>query len=457
MNGQPAALSRWKQRFSGSLNRRIFSAAMLVAALTFATKLIAMVKDVFSAAAFGTGDAMDAFLVAFVVPSFAINVLAGQMNAAFIPVFIEVRDRQGAAAGQRLFSGALIFSIAVLAAATLLLVLTAPLFMPLLCAGFSPEKSALTLRLFHLLLPVIVLTGLVMNCEAALNAGEKFAIGHVASAVVPLATMLLVWGFAGTLGIDTLVIGLVGGTVAQLVIVALGLARRGLRFTPRWPGCDENMRRLIGQYLPAVAASATMCSTQLVDQSMAGMLAAGSVSSLNYGNKIPAFALTIGAMGLGTAVLPYFSQMAAGKRWGEMRHTLWTYVRLIFAFTVPMALIGILLSRPATALLYERGNFTSSDTDVVSRVQSMFLLQLPFYTLTILFVRMISSLQANNVLMWGTVISFVLNITLNYVFMQSMGVAGIALSTSIVYAVLSGFHATVLSRRLRSLSGEAAA
>jgi Na+-driven multidrug efflux pump len=45
-----------------------------------------------------------------------------------------------------------------------------------------------------------------------------------------------------------------------------------------------------------------------------------------------------------------------------------------------------------------------------------------------------------------------LNISLNWVLMQFMGVAGIALSTSIVYMVLSVFLGFVLSRKLNAIS-----
>src|SRR2546425_10777662 len=114
MSAQSMLLARWKQLSSGSLNRRIFSAAVLVAGLTLATKVVALGKEMLSAAAFGTGDAMDAFLIAFLLPTFTLNVLAGQMSAALIPVFVGVREREGAAAAQRLFSGALVLSIGLL-------------------------------------------------------------------------------------------------------------------------------------------------------------------------------------------------------------------------------------------------------------------------------------------------------------------------------------------------------
>src|SRR5437870_545431 len=102
MNGQTSALARWKQFLSGTSNRRIFSAAVLVGTLTLLTKLVSMSKEILSAKVFGAGDAMDAFLNAYLLRAFAINVLAGQMNAALIPVFIEVREKEGAVAAQRL-------------------------------------------------------------------------------------------------------------------------------------------------------------------------------------------------------------------------------------------------------------------------------------------------------------------------------------------------------------------
>lgn len=457
MNGEPMVLTRWKQLSSGTLNRRIFSAAVLVGGLTLFAKIVAMGKEMFVAATFGTGDAMDAFLVAFLLPSYAINVLAGQMNAALIPVFVGVREKEGAAAAQELYSGALVLSIGLLAGATLLLGLAAPAVLPLLCTGFAPAKLQLTIQLFYVLLPFILISGLVMNCEAALNAGEKFALAALAPAVVPFATVAAAWAWTPRWGVHALVIGVLGGTVLQLVLVIAALHRRGIRFVPRWRGWDPSLRRLTAQYAPAVAASAMMCSTQLIDQSMASMLAPGSVSALNYGNKLVALVLTIGTMALGTAVLPFFSKMVAVSDWTGLRHTLKTYLRLILLVTIPLAAAGIVLSRPLVALFFQRGNFTAADTTLVAGIQSMLLLQIPFYTLTILFVRMISSLQANKVLMWGTAISFVVNITLNYILMQSMGVAGIALSTSIVYAVLCVFLGTVLFGKLKAVSQSAQA
>src|SRR5947208_4612358 len=97
----------------------------------------------------------------------------------------------------------------------------------------------------------------------------------------------------------------------------------------------------------------------MVDQAMGSMLGHGSVSALTYGNKIAALILTIGTMALGTAVLPYFSQMVAAADWKTVRHTLKSYTGLILVVTLPITFLVVLFSKPLVALLFQRGNFTA--------------------------------------------------------------------------------------------------
>jgi putative peptidoglycan lipid II flippase len=71
-----------------------------------------------------------------------------------------------------------------------------------------------------------------------------------------------------------------------------------------------------------------------------------------------------------------------------------------------------------------------------------------------LYVRLISALQANRLLTIGSAINLVVNIGLNVLFMRRYGVAGIALSTAVVYAVSCAYLAVVAHRRLRAAEVE---
>jgi putative peptidoglycan lipid II flippase len=434
---------RWRTH---SVNRRIFAAMITVGGFTVLVKLVATAREMVVAYQFGPGSSLDAFLIAWLIPSLAVNVVAGSFNSAFIPTFINVREQEGLAAAQRLLSSATVCGVALLILVTGLLALVAPYLLPLVGSGFDEQKLLLCHSLFLLVLPTIVISGLSTIWSAVLNAGERFALAAIAPIALPAATVIAVLLLSRRWDIYALVIGMVSGYIVQACILAGALRRQGFSLLPRWHGIDVPMKEVIAQYLPMIAGAFLISSTDLVDQSMAAMLGSGSVSALVYGNRVVTFFLGIGSMAIGTAVLPHFSRLAAASDWKSLRHTLYTYGRLIVLITVPLALLGAYFSEPLVKVLFERGAFGSGDTQTVAQIQAFFLLQMPFYLLGILLVRLVSSLKANHILMWGAVISMLLNIVLNYLLMQWFGVSGIALSTTIVYLCSVLYLLYMLSR-----------
>jgi len=291
--------------------------------------------------------------------------------------------------------------------------------------------------------------GLVTNWEALLNSCERFGLPAIAPAAVSVGTLSVIWICGSQWGIYALAAGTLAGMAVQLVLLGRSLKQLGFAILPAWHGMDASVKRVIGQYLPMIAGSVLFCSTILVDQAMAGTLPPGSVSTLNYGNKLVALAVGVGSTALGTAVLPYFSKMTAQGDWRGVRHTLKTYTWLILLVTVPATAAGIYLSRPMVGMLFQRGHFTVEDTLAVSWVQQMYFLQIPFNSLSLLYVRMISSLKGNGIVMWGALLGFCMNVLLNFALMRVMGVAGLALSTSLVYLFMVLYTAIMLLRCLR--------
>ncbi len=416
-------------------NRKIFQAAAVVAAFTSITMLGTIAKELVVAKWFGRADVLDAYLIAFLLPSFVVNLVAGSLNSALIPTFVQVRETEGREAAQRLFSGVMVWSLILLLAFSLLLGLLAPHYLPLLGSGFSAAKLALTRRLLYVSLPFVALSGLALTWTAILNAGERFGLPALLPVLSPLAIVFFLLLAGKAWGIYAMALGAVGGVALQAVVLAWRLKAHGMRLEFRWYGLDPNLRQVASQYVPVLAGAFLMGSTDLVDQTMAAMLDPGSVAALNYGNKIVRGVLGIGSFALSTAALPYFSQMVAQKDWAGCRHTLKTYSRFIALGTAPITLGLVLFSQPLVRVLFQRGAFTAQDTKIVSSVQVFLSLQIPFYVLGTLGVRLISALKRNSWLMWIAGVNTFLNVILNLILMKYAGVAGIALSTSLVYLV----------------------
>jgi putative peptidoglycan lipid II flippase len=433
--------------FSESTNRKIFRAALTVGSFSILVAIGTTVKDLVVARYFGRSDAIDAFLVAYLLPSFVVTVVAGSLASALIPVFVEILHREGVEAAQELFSNVVVLNTSALLLIAGLLGLLAPLYLPYLGSGFSVPKLGLTRDLLLMLLPFIFFNGIASCVSSVLNAGERFAV----PSIVPIATPFVVIAFLAMTAQRWGAYALAGGTVAGSAIEAGLLARalktRGLRLAVKWTGLTPALRSVLRQYTPMIAGSFLLSSTLVVDKAMAAMLPSGSVAGLTYANKLISAVFAIAATGLSAATLPYFSKMVTLKDWDGCRHTLKRYSVLIVVTTVPLTIVLMVLSKPLVTLLFQRGAFTIADTELVSRIQICYLIQVPFYILSLLFVKFLSAAKRNNVLMYGAMISLILDVILNLLLMKEWGVAGIAISTSCVYAV-SCFYVILSSFRV---------
>ncbi|MBD2773232.1 murein biosynthesis integral membrane protein MurJ [Iningainema tapete] len=437
----------WKKLTSGSTNRQILGAAITVGIATALVKVAAVFKELVVAWKFGTADALDAFLIALLVPAFITNVVGGSFNAALIPTYIKVREQEGTKAAQKLFSGVIVLSLALLLITTLFIVMTASLYLPRIATGFSAEKLGLTFQLLWAIAPTVVLSGIITLWSAVLNAGERFALAAVSPIITPAISILFLL-LANSWGVFALVAGLVCGAVLEMIVVGAALHRQGISLLPKWYGFDAHQREVANQYLPMIAGACLMCSAGLVDQSMAAMLSPGSVAALNYGNRVTALPINLTTTALSTAVMPYFAKMVGHQDWQSIRHTLKRYMGLVFAITVPLTVLLVVFSEPIIQILFQRGSFTANDTQLVAQIQSCLALQIPFYVANILVVRLISSLQFNQILMWVSGYNLLINVVLNYLLIQWIGIKGIALSTSCVYVFCFFYLLSFIIRKI---------
>ena len=427
-------VGRWRSGQNRAAGRGLLSTLLTVGGLTLLVKVVAAGKEVAVARQIGVGDAMDAFVVAFTLPNMTMHIIATSFNSALIPTYMEVRERAGEAAARRLFSGVMFLSVGLLLLATALLALLFPLVLPLLSAGFGPDKMAFTRLLFWTLLPVVAITGLAINWTAVLNAEGEFAV----PAATPILTSLVIAGIllfgVHTWGVWGMAAGTLAGACLEAALIGSLLHRQGVSLRPRRQPMDSDLRQVLRQYAPMAAAAAAFSGMGIIDQAVAARLGPGSVAALTYGTRIVLMACSVTSNAMSTCALPHFSRLVAGGDWKGVRGDLKTYSLLTLLALVPLALLVAHWSLPLVRLGFQRGAFTASDTQIVSHVQACFALQIPFFTLGMMYLRLISALKRNDRIFLVFSANVVLNLVLDLVFARRFGVAGIAASTTLVSA-----------------------
>lgn len=415
----------------GSVNRRIFRAAASVTLAGIAVKVVATFKEIAVAGAYGRSDAMDAFLAAALIPSLLVNLISESMNQALVPTLVRVRELEGHDRAQELLSSSMLWMCVLLGGASGLMALSARGFFPLIASHFPAAKLELSIRLFYGLLPVVVITGIAVNCTAILSTFERFAWPALAVVVNPLAILLGALLLSGRLGIWAMVYSSLAGALVQALLVAGMMDAHGYRFRLRWHGMTEATREVAHQYGPVLLSGVVASGGLLVDQSMAAMLPAGSVSALVYANRFVSVIVTLLAGAVSTAVTPYFSQMIAKGEWAGCRHTLRTWVRITALVSAPMAAALIVGAHLLIRLTFQHGEFGPQDTAVVTPVLAMYAIQIPFYVSSRVYYRFLVGMRRTDLILYCGILNLGLDVVLNLVLMRWYGVAGIALATSL--------------------------
>jgi len=414
-----------------SVNRRIFRAAAAVTAAGIVVKAVATLKEFVVAGVFGRGDAMDAFVIAFLIPNVLINLISESMNWALVPTLVRVQEKEGREQAQQLLSSSMLWIFLFLGVASCGMAATAHAYFPLLASHFPTPKLDLAIHLFYALLPIVMITGIATNCTAVLNTFDRFALPALAPVVTPIAIILGAMLFAGHLGIWALVYAGLAGALVHCGLVVWMMESHGYPFRLRWHGMTPAMREVSRQYGPVLLGALVTSGGLLVDQAMAATFPPGSVASLAYANRFVTVFLLVLAGAVSTAVTPYFSQMIAQEDWTGCRHTLRTWFGITALVSIPAAVFLIAGSHLIIRVTFQHGAFGPADTDAVAPVLAMYAIQIPFVACGRVFYRFLVAMRRTDLVLYCGFLNLLLDVVLNLILMHWFGVAGIALATSL--------------------------
>jgi putative peptidoglycan lipid II flippase len=429
-------------------NRRVVGAAVLVGVLTLIVKLTAMGREVLVAAKLGTGDAAEAYIAAWVIPGFISLIIGDAIVGSLLPLHAQARAERGEAAANQVFAEVLLVGIVLLLSVTAILAVLPRVLLPILASNFDGEKLNLTAWLWALMVPAVFITGLSAIWSGMLNAGNRFGLAAAAPLAAPLISGIALFLVSGH-EVEGLAIGFVAGNLVQMGLIGRELRRHGIGLWPAWHGGLPETRVLFRQFFPLLGNGIVFGGLPLVDTAMAATLGDGQLAILNYGNRLVLPLLGVSSAALGTVVFPYFSRLAAEQDWKGLERTLVTYTRLLLAATIPVTLILVLLSKTIVRVLFERGEFTAADSLAVAQVQATFALIIPFYTLGVVYSRVLISLGKSHLMLLSSATVFAVNLIADYFLKELIGIKGIALATVINYITQLTFTFLLCRKLLR--------
>lgn len=369
---------------TSSARRTIVRAATIIMIGNVASRLLGLVREQVIAALFGASGATDAFVAASTVPTTIYDFLiGGAISAALVPVFSDYADdpKHGDDLS-RMVSTLLTLAALVLAVIVGALILLAPQVIDVLGTGFAPAVRADAIDLVRWLLPATFFMAISGILTALLYARQQFVMPAFVTATYNASIIIVALLLAGTLGIQSLVAGVLIGAFMQVVLQAR--AAGGLHVHPSLDLSHPGLRRALKLYLPVAVGFVVTIAGIFLDRNLASRTGEGSMASMRFATTIIQFPLGLVSVALSAAILPTLSRQAGadgGKPGDEYRHTLALGIKLAMIAMVP-AMVGLIILRePLVRLLFERGRFDAADTGRTALAFLAYAPQLPFVAL----------------------------------------------------------------------------
>ena len=330
------------------------------------SRVLGLARVVVIADYFGATGAVSAFGLASRVPTMIYDLLVGGMlSAALVPVLSEYaepdrRDELWRAAG-----AVLSFVTVILAAVVLAIELLAEPIAYLLGTGLTPELQMVTARSLRIIAPTVLVFGCAGFVTALLYALNRFTFPALAAAVFNLGIVISAPLLAGRLDIYSLSVGILAGSVAQLLIQLPGLKGARIRFF--WDLRHPALRRIGKLYLPVAIGLAVGQLQVVIDGNLATRTGERSVAWMQSATTLREMPLGLVSVAISLAALPALSRSASDGNWAGYKRTLARGLRLVIVLTLPAAVGLAVLAVPAVRLIFEHGEFTSLDTIWTSR------------------------------------------------------------------------------------------
>ncbi|MCK4859286.1 MAG: murein biosynthesis integral membrane protein MurJ [Candidatus Omnitrophica bacterium] len=429
-----------------------------ISSATFVSRILGLLRDIFSARLFGTSGVWDAFLIAFMVPNLLRRLLAeGALSNSFIPVFTEYLHKKDKEEAKRLANLTFTFLLIILTT----IVAGGIFFINLILAKFSfTPKILLILQLTRFLLPYIFFLSLAALLMGILNSHKHFATPALAPLFLNIFWLLSLFYLCPRFGkgleekIWGVIIGVLLGGLFQLLIQIPPLLRRKFSLRLNFDFHHPGLKKIALLALPGILGLAVTQVNIVVDFLLGFFLGNGAISSLWYGNRLMQFPLGVFGIALGTAVLPHYSIYAAKQEFGKLKKMLSFALRMGFFISLPAAVGLIILRFPIIKLLFQRGAFTALSTSRAANTLFFYCLGLFAYSGIKIIAPVFYSFQDTRTPVKIAVIAMLANIILNLILMVPLREGGLALATAISSSLNLFLLLFVLRKRIGNFGGK---
>ena len=389
--------------------QKFFTNSLVVSIFLFLSKLLGFVRDLLLASFFGSGIALQAFLVAFRFPEFMRKVTSSGTLTQIINPYLNGNINKR---NKKFILTILYFIALFLLIVTLLAIVFSDIWVSIYVYGLVDDESVLILvkTMFVIMIPYLLFNGLMGVISAILNSYSRYLVSSllpivlnvvmIVSIVISPQFSVPIYSVAYSVLLAGIIQVFIGGYSLIKLIGKINLS--GNIFLVK-----DNRAKIFLRKLPAAFLGIAILQINgLVETFFASFLFSGSLAWLYYADRVNQFLYGVFGTAIATVMIPYLIDCKMDKQ--KFFETLTAIIRITLLVTIP-AIVGLfVLAKPIVISLFYYGKFSLNDVDFTYLAMLGYLLSLFCFVVVRV---IISALYAQNKTMIVFYISLVSLIT----------------------------------------------
>ena len=255
--------------------------------------------------------------------------------------------------------------------------------------------------------------------------------------------------FRNVLGLRSLLYGFIFGYALHTIyILSLVISKTGTLW--KNPLKDVEFRLTMSKFMPLLVGNSVVDLGHLIDKIVASSLVVGSVSSLYYGQVISNDIVnSVIITSVGTVLLTSLTKKAALKN--DTNDILVHIQSVMCTMTIIAGLLTVLYAVEGKDLIrffFQRGSFSSDNTISVTGVATCYAIGYIFMANREVLIKTHYAYQDTLTPMINSVIGVVFNLITSIILSRYIGVAGIALATSLSMVLVCSISYVTVKKHL---------
>ena len=412
------------------MSKKTKTTALVLMLIILTSKITGFFRDIVLAQTFGAGEITDAYLTALNIPVVLFDGISAALGTTFIPIYFKIKSSKGQEEVNKFTSNILNIVILVSLVFVLLGVIFAPYIVKIFAVGFKGDVFDLTVNYSKILIfsmVFIAINGLVSSYLVA--SGNVYISGAI---TIPFNIFVIIAIiFTSVTESYVMVYGTLIAYIAQLLFQLPLLIKKGYKHRLTVNLRDENIRQILFLVIPVFIGSYINQINAVVNRTLASTLDSGSITALNYANKLNMFAVGVIAVAISTIMYPILSKLASEGNKKLFKINISKSINMIVIIMLPIMVVMTTFSKEIVKVLFEEGSFNSHDTYLTSTALFFYSIGILSYGLKELLAKSFYSLQDTKTPVRNATISVVINIVFSIILVNIMGIGGLALASSI--------------------------